>query len=109
MKVRGPIAPAHMATAAALALLPGGAVTLEASRRIEVRPMVREARVSVTGWHLTAPAPQEVALMAAQRPLAVTVSSSRVESQYEEGVRALVSQLWAEDWDSPEDSVYDTW
>jgi hypothetical protein len=24
-------------------------------------------------------------------------------------VRAYVSRLWAEDWDSDEDAVYDTW
>lgn len=24
-------------------------------------------------------------------------------------MREYVSELWAEDWDSPEDSVYDTW
>ena len=24
-------------------------------------------------------------------------------------VRDYVSQLWAEDWDSPEDEIYDTW
>lgn len=28
---------------------------------------------------------------------------------YEAGIRSRVSRLWAEDWDSDEDSVYDTW
>jgi hypothetical protein len=27
----------------------------------------------------------------------------------DEHVRAYISHLWAEDWDSTEDSVYDTW
>lgn len=31
------------------------------------------------------------------------------EAAYEEDVRGYVSRLWAEDWDSPEDAVYDTW
>lgn len=26
-----------------------------------------------------------------------------------EHIRAEISRLWAKDWDSPEDSVYDTW
>ncbi|WP_281173276.1 hypothetical protein [Actinotalea ferrariae] len=31
------------------------------------------------------------------------------DNAYWQGVRAAVSSLWADDWDSPEDSVYDTW
>lgn len=27
----------------------------------------------------------------------------------DEEMRAYVSALWAEDWDSPEDGIYDTW
>jgi len=31
------------------------------------------------------------------------------DQDYLEAVRAGLSRLWAQDWDSSEDSVYDTW
>ena len=39
----------------------------------------------------------------------VLVLDEAVERLDEKASRNYVSQLWAEDWDSPEDSVYDTW
>lgn len=31
------------------------------------------------------------------------------ESSIGESMRAYVSALWAEDWNSPEDAIYDNW
>lgn len=39
----------------------------------------------------------------------VIVDESPVPPTDDELMRGYVSQLWAEDWDSPEDAVYDTW
>lgn len=35
------------------------------------------------------------------------VAESEFEREVDEDVRAYVSRLWAEDWDSPEDQIYD--
>src|SRR5688500_2064230 len=40
------------------------------------------------------------------RVIAVTLMRARLDDEAA-GVRALVSMQWADDWDSPEDSVYD--
>lgn len=42
-------------------------------------------------------------------PLGNAVNSADGDRALEADMRAYVSRLWAEDWDSPEDAVYDTW
>lgn len=39
----------------------------------------------------------------------IIVDEARVTPTDDEFMRSYVSRLWAEDWDSPEDAVYDTW
>lgn len=42
-------------------------------------------------------------------PLGTAVDSADGDRALDADMRAYVSRLWAEDWDSPEDAVYDTW
>lgn len=42
-------------------------------------------------------------------PLGTAVDSADGDRELDADMRAYVSRLWAEDWDSPEDAVYDTW
>lgn len=91
-----------MATAMAV----GGAAPLTisvsfSSRRVVIAPMGKE-HVSLMVHPARA---QEVDVMIAASSLPAPES----EAAYEDAVRQYVSALWAEDWDSPEDSVYDTW
>lgn len=46
---------------------------------------------------------------AALAPRNVVVVEADTEDPEDEDMRAYVSRLWAEDWDSDADRVYDTW
>ncbi|GAA4627244.1 hypothetical protein [Cellulomonas oligotrophica] len=54
--------------------------------------------------------PKEVTVPMLARFSSASAGSSATDAlDYDEDVRAAVSRLWAEDWDSDEDAVYDSW
>lgn len=75
-------------------------VTLLPPRAEHGEPLENEfARIMLSSWHSSDPRIEA-------RPASPRHDE---DERYEEGIRSQVSALWAEDWDSDEDSVYDTW
>lgn len=61
---------------------------------------------SITGtWHSFGALTMSEAVLMAILPTA----EIEVPDENETAVRDYVTHLWAEDWDCPEDAVYDTW
>ncbi|EYR62161.1 hypothetical protein N866_11175 [Actinotalea ferrariae CF5-4] len=99
------VRPAGAAVAAAMTFAPQAIVTTETSRRVEHLSMSTSDEV----WFA-------LPVTSTTREVVTVVDGTVTDrahladdNAYWQGVRAAVSSLWADDWDSPEDSVYDTW
>ena len=78
----------------------GYSVTRSQATRVEVSPRTTGSSRLVLSTHASATTKGEGVV------LALDVAAERLD---EAAMRNYVSRLWSEDWDSPEDSVYDSW